>query len=111
MKSYFALLHKPSMKSIPNDHNFHSLTRKYLLLLVLLCFSTLAVAQQATDASQLTLERIFSSNEFSLERFGPARWIDNGKGYTTLEPNADNANVLDIVRYETSTGERENIRL
>ena len=61
---------------------------------------------QAQDSTLLSLERIFSSDEFAPEHFGPAKWIDDGAGYTTLEPSAT-ANGQDIVRYSTATGERE----
>jgi len=57
--------------------------------------------------SQLTLERIFSSPEFASDRFGPARWIDGGDGYTTLEASDAYQRALDIVRYETASGARE----
>ncbi len=44
------------------------------------------LAQAQGQASPLTLDRIFSSREFSPERFGPARWMRDGDAYTTLEP-------------------------
>ncbi|MEN7551574.1 S9 family peptidase [Rapidithrix thailandica] len=68
-------------------------------------FTTLGWAQK-TPSGQLSLERIFSSNDFSSERFGPARWIEDGKGYTTLEYSKRYPNSLELVRYETSNGER-----
>jgi dipeptidyl-peptidase-4 len=73
------------------------------VLLVALCHQP-APAQQA-DSTLLTLERIFSSREFSSERFGPARWLDDG-GYTTLEPSKDLKDGTDIVRYDPATGQR-----
>ena len=54
----------------------------------------------------LTLERIFSSAEFAQERFGPARWIEDGDAYTTLEPSSAYPGSREIIRYQTSTGER-----
>ena len=45
-------------------------------------------AQQA-DPSLLTLiRRIYGSGEFAAEPFGPARWLEDGTAYTTLEPSA-----------------------
>ena len=63
----------------------------------------LYVVAQAT--ALLTLERIFGSDEFKLKPFGPARWLDNGEGYTTLEASAS-GNGTDIVRYDTKFGKR-----
>ena len=40
-------------------------------------------AQENQDV--LTLERIYKENEFELNQFGPARWLEDGSGYTTLE--------------------------
>ena len=61
---------------------------------------------QSADKRILTLDRIFSSSEFRSETFGPARWLDDGSAYTTLEPSADNKETRDIIRYETATGAR-----
>jgi len=59
-------------------------------------------AQQGSallDASRIT------SGEFRTERFGPARWLD-GAYYATLEPKAG-GQVLELVRYEAVSGQRE----
>jgi dipeptidyl-peptidase 4 len=42
-------------------------------------------AAKAQDAKTLTLERIFSSNEFRGEWFGQLTWFEEGNAYTTLE--------------------------
>ena len=44
-----------------------------------------AAAAQAPDPSLLTLERIITADEFRTEGFGPARWLDDGSGYTTVD--------------------------
>ncbi len=59
-----------------------------------------------TDSSLLTLDRIYS-NEFQLDYFGQARWIDNGIAYTTLEYSKVFKGARDIVSYQTKSGERE----
>jgi dipeptidyl-peptidase-4 len=64
------------------------------------------LSARAQDASRLDLERIFSSSEFRNERFGPARWLDDGGAYTTLESSPDLEGGMDIVRYEAETGDR-----
>ncbi|GAH51723.1 unnamed protein product, partial [marine sediment metagenome] len=58
-------------------------------------------------ADYLNLERIFSSDEFEPERFGPARWLKDGSGYTTLEDSEAETGDKDIVRYDPKTGSRE----
>ncbi|MFT5143591.1 MAG: dipeptidyl-peptidase-4 [Rhodothermales bacterium] len=72
-----------------------------LLLVLLLAFPAVSFAQ---DASELTNERIFSSPDFEGQRFGPARWLADGSGYTTVEQDADGAR--EIVRYDPASGER-----
>ena len=51
-----------------------------------------------TDSSLLTLDRIYS-DEFQLDYFGQARWIDEGKAYTTLEYSEEFRGAKDIVSY------------
>jgi len=58
-------------------------------------------------ADYLNLERIFSSDEFDPERFGPARWLEDGSGYTTLEDSEAETGGKDIVWYDPKTGSRE----
>jgi dipeptidyl-peptidase-4 len=69
-------------------------------------FFSLAVYAQPGDKRILTLDRIFSSNDFRSETFGPARWLDDGSAYTTLEPAPANKEARDIIRYEAATGAR-----
>jgi len=66
-----------------------------------------AMGGQTTDRSLLTLERIYSSREFGSQRFGPARWLADGSGYTTVEASATVPDGFDIVRYEPQSGARE----
>ena len=78
----------------------------------LLLYASLAVAlpppapADGRDSTLLTLDRIFSSREFSSRGAGPFQWIDGGKGYTALERPASGAPGRDIVRYDTETGAR-----
>jgi dipeptidyl-peptidase-4 len=76
-----------------------------LLFLVLIVGLALWAGEKA-DPSFLDLERIFTSAEFKAERFGPARWLKNGKGYTTLEDSRRHDKGRDIVRYDPKTGKR-----
>ena len=82
--------------------------RKHLPALSVLALAVAAAAAPAQDAppSLLTLDRIFAAREFAPESFGPARWIEGGAAYTTLERAADGAG-RDIVRYDTASARRE----
>lgn len=59
------------------------------------------------DRSLLTVERIFDKEEFKTQAWGPARWLKDGSGYTTLEKSATLKEARDIVRYEPESGRRE----
>ena len=61
-------------------------------------------AFQVVSASDLSLEMIFKENAFRLERFGPARWLDD-QHYTTVE-RSDNGEGWDIVKYDAESGAR-----
>ena len=77
--------------------------RLSLFFVVLFAAPWIAVAQ-TQDSTLLTLDRIFASREFMGERFGPAKWLEDGTAYTTLERSPDVKGARDIVRYETATG-------
>src|SRR5882762_296851 len=64
-----------------------------------------AVAQVPANVNE-TMRRIFASADFAPQRFGPARWIENGSAYTTVEKSTAIPDASDIVRYETATGAR-----
>jgi len=71
-------------------------------------FAVMAVASlqaQTVDPAILTPERLFASSDFFGQRFGPARWLNDGQSYTTLEPSA-NGTGRDIVQYDPATGAR-----
>jgi dipeptidyl-peptidase-4 len=74
--------------------------------LVCVAFCALAVYGQPGDKRILTLDRIFTSTDFRSETFGPARWLDDGSSYTTLETSPNNKEARDIIRYEAATGAR-----
>lgn len=80
--------------------------RKFYVLLFFLNLVQPFYAQ-TEDKSLLTVDRIFNSKDFSGERFGPARFIEEGKFYTTLEKSEAAPGGRDIVKYETETGTRE----
>jgi len=71
----------------------------FKFLLALSALFTVPALAQVPDSVNATMRRIFASADFAPQRFGPARWIDNGTAYTTVENS-------EIVRYETATGTR-----
>jgi dipeptidyl-peptidase-4 len=62
-------------------------------------------SEHSSDASQLTLERIFASEEFRGDRVPVVKWLESG-GYTTLQPSKGNKDAYDIVRVDAS-GKKE----
>ncbi|MBC8217321.1 MAG: DPP IV N-terminal domain-containing protein, partial [Planctomycetes bacterium] len=83
-----------------------------VLLSVILPAIVTAAEQEGADPGVLTLGRIFTDEEFETEDFGPARWLEDGSGYTTLEESEervdnDDGEDKDIVRYDPQTGRRE----
>jgi dipeptidyl-peptidase-4 len=71
---------------------------------MLFLFTGLPAWSQTVPAS-LTLEDIYSRGVYAQKHFGPVRWMNDNKGYSTLEPNRE-AGGLDIVRYDAQTGKR-----
>lgn len=55
----------------------------------------------------LSIDRIFDSDDFDSERFGPARWLDHRLGYTTLDDAAAPSSGRDIVLHNPETGDSE----
>jgi dipeptidyl-peptidase-4 len=81
----------------------------FLMGLLFLGFMPLAglFSQEVQDSSLLTIDRIFNSSEFRMERFGPVRWTDDGAAYTMVERSSSGIRGQDIVRYNTQGGEKE----
>lgn len=68
--------------------------------------ASMALAQQPYAPDKITTDRLFLSNDFTLDYFQPPRWIDQGNAYTLLQSNLDYKNIRerDIVKYDTRTG-------
>jgi dipeptidyl-peptidase-4 len=75
------------------------------LVLALLLAGAQQLPGQVPDTARATVHRLFGTRDFAPERFGPARWIENGAAYTTVE-RAGDGRGMDIVRYETASGAR-----
>ncbi len=81
--------------------------KKLLTLFIIVILFIPALKSQTEDKSLLTIDRIFNSKEFSSQWFGPARWIDSDKSYTTLEQSKDFKGARDIVKFDPETGKSE----
>ena len=86
---------------------------QFLISLLAFAISALAaptqLRAQTSPESDKLLHRLFASPDFEVKRFGPARWLDGGEFYTTVElsESVKEKDAKDIVRYETATGKRE----
>jgi dipeptidyl-peptidase-4 len=76
-------------------------------LIALLIFVFSALSAQQPDSALLTLDRIFNSAEFTPERLGPVRWMDNAAAYLKLEADSVTPGGLSLVRYDAASGRRE----
>jgi len=61
-------------------------------------------AQSEGDPSQLTIDRIYASNEFKSDYQPPINWIDGGNTYVIVEMN--DQHVPQLVKYETASGKQ-----
>ncbi len=59
------------------------------------------------SSSQLTVERIFSANEFQEDRIGTIVWSKLGAGYFTLKGATAEANVPALLRVDAASGNEE----
>jgi dipeptidyl-peptidase-4 len=89
----------------------HGMRRRWSPLPLLLATVALLVAcAPELKAQRLTetLDAMFNRHGFDAKSFGPARWIDGGAAYTTVEPSPayPKSDARDIVRYDSATGER-----
>ncbi len=64
-----------------------------------------AKQDQQPDPALLTLDRIYSSSEFSATSFS-AKWQASGATYETLEKSARDPSGQDLVQYDAATGAR-----
>jgi len=74
---------------------------KRLSCILLLCCVSLS-AQQLPSDLDTQLKRIFDKEDFRAKTFGPARWMEGGTAYTTVEASAATKDAKDIVRYDAA---------
>jgi dipeptidyl-peptidase-4 len=75
-------------------------------VVALLVAAASVVARAQSPALDRELKRIFQSNDYAGETFGPSVWLEGGRSYGVIERARDGgARVL--VAYDTATGARE----
>lgn len=78
----------------------------FLCATTIVLFAPRANSQQRVEDNEF-LKRVFQRHEFSARPFGPARWLEEGRAYTTVEHPSGGREARDIVRYETATGKHD----
>ncbi len=66
----------------------------------------MSVAIGYSQKKQLTLEDIYINNTYSPKWFGPVKWYNNGKGYTSLEQSVDKKGE-NIILFQTKSGDKK----
>lgn len=74
-----------------------------LILTSILLMVTIMYSQ---DKNPITLKALYGDQEYRVERFGPARWLDGGSGYTIVEASKEFTEARDIIQYDTESGKR-----
>ena len=70
-----------------------------LLFILIICKLDL-YPQNKAENNLLTIDRLFNSNEFRLERLSPIQWLNNGASYSYLKISADLNKFHDIMIYD-----------
>jgi dipeptidyl-peptidase-4 len=86
------------------DMHIRMMARALYVVSAALLVGTMAAAQQPGEAM---LKRIFASNEFAGERFGPVRWLD-GESYLVSE-RSQSPRGSNLVRIDAATGNRDTL--
>jgi dipeptidyl-peptidase-4 len=75
-----------------------------LVLITALLQSAVHAQEDRLRVLNAQIDRIYKDNEYALPRFGPARWLEDGTAYTTVERASNGGS--DIVRYDAASGAR-----
>ena len=76
----------------------NTLRTPIILTQLFLLVSLFAFAQEG-----LQLADIYKNGTYSSKGYGPVRWMEDNKSYSTLEDNKEFGGV-DIIRYEAKSG-------
>jgi len=75
------------------------------LLLTFTCSGMDRLGNGDNQEVPLTLERIFVKKEFDTERTSRVKWLEDGSGYTILEPSPQIKGGRDVVKIDPATGQ------
>jgi dipeptidyl-peptidase 4 len=75
-------------------------------LVALLVAGAIVAPRAQSPALDRELRRIFQSNDYAAETFGPVVWLEDGRSYGAIERVGDSG-VRVLVAYDTATGARE----
>jgi dipeptidyl-peptidase 4 len=98
------------MSTVPSgSHHWTNLTGRFVLATIAMLASVysgtpITYAQSPVVAD--LLRREFIARDFAIKSFGPARWLDDGKSYVTVEASTKEG-ARDLVRYDAASGQRE----
>ena len=81
--------------------------KRYILFVIFIVISSFGQSQDLKDKSKITLERMYTTRDFSREWFGSYKWYKNGDFYTKLERSKSVERGLDIIKYSSDNGEKE----
>ena len=76
----------------------------FVLILSAMALAGRTVEDSQSDPALLTVKRIFGDEEFEPESFGPAVWLEDGRGYTTIEKSLTCPDANEIVLYSLPSG-------
>jgi dipeptidyl-peptidase-4 len=80
--------------------------KRFVSVCLLLVSLSSFIAAQEPDPSVLTLERIYTNNEFGQKGVGGFKWL-KGNSYAKLEPSPTIKGAMDLVSYDISTNKRD----
>ena len=90
----------------PGTWDYGRLSQRVVIAFAIFILGSTCAYTQSPALTDL-LHREFVARDFAAKSFGPARWLNEGASYTTLEPSATAKEAQDIVRYDTAKGTRE----
>src|SRR5260370_1222305 len=90
--------------------NFGEPMKRNVLAVQALCLLLLLTAplraQETRPSAAPSLLTVDSILTYRTKSLGPVRWTADGRGYLALEPSTTKKDVVDIVRYDVTSGNR-----